>query len=128
MRPILWVLTPLLVLGTVRAAAAQQATPTRSYTALTADGRHVFVMLVPEGTRRYDPEKDEVRKQYPQSGLYPVDRNDRPLWTVDWYAYPVWPANDGVHLVRGLPPTNAKTPDALAAAEAFGFYASGRPV
>jgi hypothetical protein len=91
----------------------------------------------PKTAFRYDPEKDTVRKQYPQSGLYPRDRNDQPLWTVDWYASYVWPANDGVHLVRYHGWARASmtmrrdgpTPEecaALVESDAFSFYANGR--
>jgi hypothetical protein len=93
----------------------------------------------PNTAFRYDPERDTVRKQYPHSGLYPRDRNDRPLWTVDWYAFYVWPADDGVHLVRyhgwarasmtGRPdPPTPEECAALVESDAFSFYANGQLV
>ena len=41
-----------------------------------------------------------IRDVYSKTGLYRNDGSKEPLWTVDWYAYHVKVASDGIHLVR----------------------------
>jgi tetratricopeptide (TPR) repeat protein len=68
-----------------------------SYTMETADKKYLFVMLK-AGTpsKPLGPFQDE---KYPQSGLYLNDGSSTPLWTVDWCANVLLPA-DGIHLIR----------------------------
>jgi len=100
----------LALLGTLAARPARAADlpdPTHpvTYSTPSPDGKLLFVMLAPPSD---DPAKnpdntDEgkaLRKKYPTSGLYRNDGSTTPLWTADWYAYGVYPADDGVHLVR----------------------------
>jgi hypothetical protein len=80
------------------------------YKEVSLNGQYVFVMLGILPTPADDPawryeeprvRKDaEIRRVYPQSGLYRNDGSAAPLWTVDWYAFKVFVASDGVHLVR----------------------------
>ncbi len=71
-------------------------------------GEYVFVMIAPkpveEDSKYMPPDRAEeikrIRGLYAESGLYRNDGSRTPLWTVDWYAYKVYPASDGIHLVR----------------------------
>jgi hypothetical protein len=71
-------------------------------------GEYVFVMIAPkpvEEDGKWEAEErvqeiKRIRASYTASGLYRNDGSRTPLWTVDWYAYEVYPASDGVHLVR----------------------------
>ncbi|MBP3958831.1 hypothetical protein J8F10_26595 [Gemmata sp. G18] len=108
---------------------AQAFSPPRatSYKQLSPNEKYVFVML---GTD--DPDDVfskvnganswELRRDYPQSGLYTNDGSKTPLWTVDWYANSVEIASDGVHLIRFMWPGKRLTH------EAFRFYANGQLV
>lgn len=114
----------LLLAGLVAAAAlsasspafADTPAPMSSYKTVSPNGAYVFVMLGKAGYRSSDVTEWEG---YTQSGLYHNDGSKEPLWTVDWYAYKVDIASDGVHLVRhgGL------ATDVYG--EAIGFYANG---
>lgn len=98
------------------------------YTKEVAGGKYVFVMLAARGGSLFDPGAPDdvgvidpdrgVRKTYKLSGLYPADQAV-PLWTVSWYAFTVFPASDGDHLVR-LGPWASST-EQLAVA----FYSKG---
>jgi hypothetical protein len=87
--------TPLFValvvtLGFATQSQADKIGPPTSHKVASADGKFVFVMLVP---------KAETFEDYTRSGLYQQGSN-KPLWTVDWYAQRVAVASDGVHVVR----------------------------
>lgn len=78
-----------------------------TYSTPSPDGQYLFVMIAPrpkDDTPSLVPEKlahqKELFAKYPASGLYRNDGSTKPLWTVDWYSYRVWPADDGIHLVR----------------------------
>jgi hypothetical protein len=86
----------LLILPVV--AMADSEAPPRDYVKATPNGKYLFVMLAPEQWSRYD--SSNVRKTYPQSGLYRNDGSTTPLWRVDWYSFSVFPSSDGVHLVQ----------------------------
>ena len=98
------------------------------YVKEVAGGKFVFVMLAMQGNSLFDPGAPDdvgvidpdrdVRKTYKQSGLYLADQ-PVPLWTVPWYAFTVFPASDGDHLVR-LGPWASST-EQLAVA----FYSRG---
>lgn len=88
---------------------ADRARAPYDYVKDVAGGKYVFVMLAkqsdslldpgaPDDVGVIDPNK-EIRKLYKQSGLYGADHTS-PLWTVSWYAFTVFPATDGDHLVR----------------------------
>lgn len=117
-----------------------------TYSTPTPDGKHLFVMIAPRPTNPHPahlPEKTEHEQalyaKYASSGsgLYRNDGSTQPLWSVDWYSYRVFPANDAVHLVRvhGDFPLTDKFPaskrlgeDAVAeqaSAPALSFYANG---
>jgi len=116
MRPIVVALAALLLPAP---AAADSPAPLRDFT--QAAGAYVFVMLAPADTggppTRPDP---EIRKVYQRSGLYRKSDPGTPLWTVDWYAFEVFPSADGAHLARIWP--WAATPEAPAVT----FYRSGQ--
>ena len=101
-------------------AFADTPAPFRDFKEVT--GNYVFVMLAPDapgGWANHDP---EIRKVYKQSGLYRNDGSSTPLWTVDWYAFGVFPSSDGEHLVRMWP--SAASTDHLAVS----FYKNGKEV
>lgn len=101
-----------------------------SYSTVSANGKYVFVMLAPVQSEkdgialRLEDQKaaQGLRAKYHVSGLYTNDGSTTPLWTVDWYAYSVLVASDGVHLVREGPwAENSFT-------EAFSFVENGREI
>src|SRR5947208_2104264 len=82
-------------------AHAFKPAPPQSYSVVTKDGRFVFVMLTTKDFVSVDSrEGAALRGKYQRSGLYRNDGTVNPLWTVDWYSWRVFPASDGVHLVR----------------------------
>jgi hypothetical protein len=97
-----------------RASAADPPDPLYpvTYSTPSPNEQFLFVMLAPQSD---DPKKPadntsyarELRTKYPASGLYRNDGSTTPLWTADWYAYAVYPADDGVHLVREDSPARA---------------------
>ncbi len=102
-----------------------------SYKTVTPNGKYVFVMISPLPVNRdagwSEPKATEVRAlrtRYPRSGLYKNDGSTEPLWTVDWYAFKVYPASDGIHLVRpGRRLMRRENPENCPAVD---FYASSR--
>ncbi len=108
MKAIFWgLLAALLSLSSV--AWADSARAPYDYVQEVAGGKYVFVMLAkpghdlfdsgaPDDVGVIDPDK-EIRKTYKQSGLYLANQTT-PRWTVSWYAFTVFPASDGDHLVR----------------------------
>lgn len=64
----------------------------------------------------------EIRKLYKQSGLYINDGSSTPLWTIDWYAFKVFPSSDGIHLIR-MGPWASSTDDLSLA-----FYKNGEEI
>lgn len=98
-------------------ARADSAAPPRDYMTPTANGQYELVMLP---TTTYARKDDKLRKRYRRSGLYRKGAPQRALWTIDWYAFQVYPASDGHHLVRMGP--WASSPEDLAVA----FYRDGR--
>lgn len=105
------------------------------------NGQFLFVMIAPRSatheTEKAQHQKDLLAK-YPTSGLYRNDGSTSPIYTVDWYSYRVWPADDGVHLVRlhgDFPlseryPASKRLPDETVAeqvnAPGLSFYAAGK--
>lgn len=85
--------------------------PPYSYSTTSANGKFVFVMISPVEMERdgdylgpEDKQKSQkVREKYSASGLYLNNGSNKALWTVNWYAYNVLIASDGVHLVRNGP-------------------------
>lgn len=67
------------------------------HTMETADKKYLFVML--KGGTVSKPFVPTQTGKYPQSGLYLNDGSNTPLWTVDWCANVLLPA-DGIHIVR----------------------------
>jgi hypothetical protein len=96
------------MLASAGLAHADHLRAKHSYTTLAPGGEYVFVMIAPkpveEDGKYMAPDRAEeikrIRASYATSGLYRNDGSRTPLWTVDWYAYQVYPASDGVHLVR----------------------------
>jgi hypothetical protein len=108
------------------AARATTLAPDWSYTKTSPNGQYVFVMLGYGGWKnwREEPERvAELRRRYPQSGLYRNDDSAELLWTVDWYGRAVYVANDGIHLARVHAPQRR-----TAEGEAVSFYANGQPL
>lgn len=97
----------LLLLGSL--AWADEARAPYDYVKEVDGGKYVFVMLARPALGLLDPgapedvgvieTRREIRQFYRQSGLYPAGQTT-PLWTVPWYAFTVFPATDGEHLVR----------------------------
>ena len=126
LRPTAILILLLLVASTT--ARADSVAPPFSHKKLSDNGQYVFIMIAP-GTVEQDmhPWNEEtaakiaaIRQKYSQSGLYKNDGSTTPVWTVDWYAYDVDIANDGVHLIRHGPWARS-TDD-----EAFSFFANGK--
>jgi hypothetical protein len=69
----------------------------RDFKRVTENKEYVFVMLAPDGRSPHD---SEIRRVYKRSGLYKNDGSSTPLWTIDWYAFEVFPSSDGEHLIR----------------------------
>lgn len=67
------------------------------------NGLFVFVLIPPKSD---DPNRKEfshhakLRQKYATSGLYKKGDETKPLWSVDWFDYEAFPADDGIHLVR----------------------------
>jgi hypothetical protein len=143
-RPHVTGITVLVVLLLAAPASAYSPPTARTYKRDVPGGKYVFVMI--PGKREFfrsespmiwgetaAADMQEIRRVYGVSGLYPTDGTKQPLWTVDWYAFDVEVASDGVHLVRlgrspflssgDAPPTEKDL-----ATEAVTFFASGRPV
>lgn len=112
-------------------AWADRARPPYDYVKEVSGGKYVFVMLAQRGASLLDPGAPDdvgvidpskgIRKVYPQSGLYLAGQTT-PLWTIDWYAFTVFPATDGDHLVRIGPWASSTEQLALA------FYAKGTEI
>jgi len=79
--------------------------PPSSFSTVSANGKYVFVMIAPVRSEedgiylRPEDRKDArtLRAKYHVSGLYRNDGSTTPLWTVNWYAYSVLVAFDGIH-------------------------------
>jgi hypothetical protein len=114
-----------------RLAIADQARPPYDYVKDVPGGKYVLVMLARQDVNPFDPgapddagvvsQDGNIRSKWPQSGLYRAG-SKAPLWTIPWYAFTVYPASDGKHLVRMGP--WASSADQLAIA----FYAKGEPI
>lgn len=103
-------------------AFADTIAPPRDFKQLTENKNYVFVMLAPDapdGWAHHDP---AIRKAYKQSGLYMNDGTISPLWSIDWYAFEVFPSSDGEHLVR-MWPWAVSTDDPVVS-----FYRNGKEV
>jgi hypothetical protein len=120
----------LLVLNGLCAtpARADKPGPPFSYRVVSGNGAYVLVMLPPrneeEDPRHWIEDKANeiraIRAQYSQSGLYRNDGSKAPLWTVDWYAFTIHVASDGIHLVRRGPWASRYNDEAVS------FLANGR--
>lgn len=100
-------------------AFADSPAPPQDFKKLSENQEYVFVMLAPgEGAQR----DLDIRRIYRQSGLYQNDGTSTSLWTVDWYAFEVFPSSDGEHLVRMGP--WASSTEQLAVA----FYQNGKEI
>lgn len=107
---------------------ADSIAPPHSYTVVTSNGQYVFVMLAPvvpaDDGALMRPDLAaairDIRRTYTMSGLYRNDGSTTPLWTVDWYAYHIEVASDGVHLLRHV--SSATSPHD----EAVAFFADGQ--
>ena len=78
-------------------AFADSPAPPYDFKKVTENKKYVFVMLAPDGWAEQD---QKIRKIYKQSGLYKNDGSSTPLWTVDRYAFEVFPCSDGEHLIQ----------------------------
>jgi hypothetical protein len=100
-------LPTLVLLAAAGPALAEKPKPVYpvTYSTPSPNGQFLFVLLAPpSGDPALDPDNTDHAKQlrttYPASGMYRNDGSTAPLWTVEWYDYAVFPADDGVHLVR----------------------------
>lgn len=72
----------------------------------TPDGQHMFVMLGSRGFREAElagEEDNHVPAGYRFSGLYGLEDDTTPLYTVDWYAHRVDLSTDGRYAIRHGP-------------------------
>jgi hypothetical protein len=107
---------------------ADSARAPYDYVTEVGGGKYQFVMLANQGDSLFDPgvpddvgiidTDQEIRKFYQHSGLY-LSGQITPLWTLSWYAFTVFPASDGDHLVR-LGPWASSTEQL-----ALSFYSRG---
>src|SRR5262249_16407340 len=101
-------ITPLLAFAQFGSLWAHTPLPKMTRTKVVANGKYLFVMVSPhpveQEARWVGPNGEkkvrELRKNYPESGLYLNDGSREPLWTIDWYRHHIDLASDGVHLVR----------------------------
>lgn len=115
--------------GTHSQPLADKPAPEFDYVQEVAGGKFVFVMLsIDEDPTAYGQggavQNEEIRRQYPQSGLYKNDDSTTPVWTVDWYAFETAISLDGRYLVRWGPWPFHGNYDELAVA----FYKNGRKI
>jgi hypothetical protein len=77
-----------------------------SYSVDSPNHEYMFVMRA--GQVRYEcqgydtarkKEAEEIKRKYTKSGLYRKG-TEEVMWTVNWYAFEVYVANDGQHIVR----------------------------
>jgi hypothetical protein len=116
----------MLVLGPI-SVFADSVAPPRSYIVFSPNHEYIFVMIAPLTPEqeaagyeeRYAAQIRKIRQTYHVSGLYRNNGATSPLWTVDWYAYHVEIASNGIHLVRSS--SVAMTPND----EAIVFFANG---
>ncbi|MBA3032314.1 MAG: hypothetical protein KKF85_12965 [Gammaproteobacteria bacterium] len=90
-------------------AWADRARPPRDYVVDVGGSGYVFVMLAKRDNPLFDPgapddvgvvDRDaNIRRTYKLSGMY-LKGSKTPLWSVSWYAFEVYPNQDGEHLVR----------------------------
>ncbi len=92
-------------------AFADSPAPPYDFKKVTENKKYVFVMLEPDEVMlkpdevmlepdEWAEQDPKIRKIYKQSGLYKNDGSSTPLWTVDWYAFEVFPCSDGEHLIQ----------------------------
>lgn len=111
-------------------AFADSPAPPSSYKIISSNNNFVFVMIAPitleQDLRPWKEAKQkeilDVRSMYPQSGMYRNDNTNEMLWSVDWFAYGVEIANDGIHLVRHGPWASSIENDAIT------FYENGKVI
>lgn len=113
---------PISVAALVLHAQAFADTPAPFRDFMIVTGNHVFVMLAPDAPDRWARRDRTIRRSFNQSGLYRNDGSSTPLWTVDWYAFEVFPSSDGEHLAVAWP--FAHSTQSLAVS----FFASGKTV
>jgi len=101
-----------------QAFADSQALP-RDFTIVTENKAYIFVMLAPDGWAEHDA---AIRSIYKQSGLYKNNGSQTPLWTVDWYAFEIFPSSDGKHLIQMGPWASSTEQLALS------FHKNGREI
>lgn len=107
----------------------------------SANGQYVLALIPPKSD---DPNRIEnsihagLRRKYATGGLYRSDDSSKPVWSIDWFDYEAFPADDGVHLVRihgendqwRHYKTDKRLPDESVeeqlAAPAISFYANGQ--
>ncbi len=94
------------------------ATP-YDYKKVTTNNQYIFVMLHKSA---WADKNRELRSLYKQSGLYLNNGSNKPLWTVDWYAYEIIPSSDGEHLIRFGPWASSGYQLAIA------FYNKGKEI
>ena len=108
---------------------ADRPAPEFDYVQEVGEGKFLFVMLSieddPTGYGQGGSVRvEDIRRQYPQSGLYRHDGSVNPIWTVDWYAFQVALSSDGQYLVRWGPWPFHENYNELAVA----FYKNGREI
>jgi hypothetical protein len=96
MRRIGFLLAILSAAWNANARAEKPVLPT-SYSAVSSDGRFLFVMIAPRPSGE-TAEGIILRQKYAQSGLYRNDGSREPLWTIKGYSARAYPASDGIHL------------------------------
>lgn len=135
-RSLLAGLTVVAGLWFATSAAADSLAPPWSYKQVAPGDQFVFVMIVPgpveaevvHWNEKTAAEVRAVRRRYTRTGMYRNDGSTDPLWVVDWYAYGVHLAPDGVHLIRPGPWASLRDDRAAPDldVEAVSFFADGR--
>ena len=129
MRPLIKISAAvLLICGASLPTLADKPSTPCSYRVESANKEFFAVVLVSQEAQERDclsqgPDKrkeaDELRKNYPSSGVYSRS-SAQPKWTFDWWASTVHLANDGRHLVREGPWASKPTDEAVS------FFEDGR--
>jgi hypothetical protein len=102
-----FLLALLIALFISKIARADEPLPLSDFSKTTADGQYIFVMLVQDLADGYnqggiitDP---QLRKTYPNSGLYSSTDPTQMLYSIDWNAFDVELSHNGQYLVRWGP-------------------------
>ena len=86
-------LAGLVLLASAFAVFADSDASPRDYSAPTADGRHILVVLAPDDA--FPERNEELRRKYARSGLYRAGERGALVWELPSYSPWIRVANDG---------------------------------